>query len=87
MAVEGKQAFAWQLQSSLMSLIANVNIPKGKKKTTPHDFNPIIISKPQTKQKKSVIREMAAMAGLSPGDQAKMEKLLAEKERRRNANS
>lgn len=35
-----KQEAAWQHTSSLLSFQANLNIPKGRKTTSPEDFNP-----------------------------------------------
>lgn len=72
----------WDLQSNLMCLMANLNIPKGKKKTTPAEFNPYAKRNSKPKKPKNVLREMAATIGLSPMEQAKLERLLADKERR-----
>jgi len=82
---DGKLSMMWDLQSATMSHTANLQIPKGKKKTTPSDFNYYqkAKAKPKTKkQPKQVLSGMAAMVGLSPQEQAKLERLLAEKERR-----
>lgn len=65
-----------------MSLTANMQIPKGKKKTTPYDFNPIARAKPKPKKPKQVLAGMATVMGLPPAEAAKLERLLAEKERR-----
>lgn len=63
MAAEGKQQFAWDLQSCLLCMLANKDIPKGKKKTTPADFNPTIKKR---KGKKKRIEITGVIGGMMP---------------------
>ena len=82
LAAEGKQTFGWELQSAMMCLTANLNTPKGKKKSKPEDFNPFAKRRKKPKTKKSVMLELAATAGLKPEQLADLERRLAEKEKR-----
>lgn len=66
-----------------MSLIANVNIPKGKKKTVPADFNPLLKKRPKPKRSKSPMLELATAAGMKPAQVAELERKLAEKAKRK----
>jgi len=81
---DGKLSMLWDLQSALMSHTANLQIPKGKKKTTAAEYNYYAKAKakPKAKKPKQVLAGMAAVMGLPPAEAAKLERLLAEKERR-----
>jgi hypothetical protein len=67
-AAEGKQQVAWELQSSLMALTANLNRKKGQKPYKPADFNPITKAKKRGKRMTRATFDAicAAIAGVKP---------------------
>jgi hypothetical protein len=61
-AAEGKHQFAWQLQSALMCLLANIhrNAKKRPQPYKPQDFNPLEKIKPRKMTRAKFIESLAA---------------------------